>query len=764
MSGIANVAIVLQNTTTNVMLAVMTGENGNFSFENVPIGSYHLKEAYGTPGVVTPGDFTNAADTDVITAVIPPISYAPNPPPGATNLDCTTRNTLPITVTGANINNVYICNAPVRYSPINIDTDVYVHWAENFINMAEGHFGRFPAGTPVMTGANPNPYPTLNPGFNYVLPENGSPNPRDGEFTIQNIATTISYQNNNVWWRIADKSTGNETGRMMVINGANPDAIFFQDTVMVEPFAYYLFSTWVLNLIKITGRTDPELGVIITTPDGKQLFNNNIGASIPVNQEEPEWHQVGTIIQAGDFSTLTVQFISLGPPASGNDYVIDNVGLHLTDIPIYSPVKTVTPSAAAVGDIVTFTVVFTNDSNLPLTDIEFVDPIPNGLVFVPESVVINEVSCEAYDPNIGFAVPDLAVGDDAVISFEAVAVYVPWMGQADNTSSVSYSSQLVQGMSPIQLSSKSNTAKLVISAKLCPITSIVFKRERSILDLLQQDTAITFDKQLLARGAIEYHADGRIDILEQGCYVVNWFVAAMAGFATDGQQYMLKKFYYTLSSWGPLVSAGNQIKNSATIGFAVVNVTGAEITDYGKVTIAVFNNADSDTKPTFFEPNAGIIVWGANFSFVEQRTTAIENNIVEIDNHVQDVEQFVYISSVTYTWSDSPQLSGAGVAYIHVGHLYNFWGIGSLDFACTLSIGTSYYLLHYTYSPPIEYYQGDDTIGTLWIQDLITGTSRYPLHFDGTGIYITPSGSLSLSAGTKLSFTQWLILVNPLEV
>lgn len=35
------------------------------------------------------------------------------------------------------------------------------------------------------------------------------------------------------WWRIADHTIGNETGRMMVVNGFNPGAVFFRDVVSV---------------------------------------------------------------------------------------------------------------------------------------------------------------------------------------------------------------------------------------------------------------------------------------------------------------------------------------------------------------------------------------------------------------------------------------------------------------------------------------------------------------------------------------------------
>ena len=60
-SGIANIPIVLQNVATGARLTVLTDANGNYSFINVPNGSYRIVESYGTNGGVTsPADFTNA--------------------------------------------------------------------------------------------------------------------------------------------------------------------------------------------------------------------------------------------------------------------------------------------------------------------------------------------------------------------------------------------------------------------------------------------------------------------------------------------------------------------------------------------------------------------------------------------------------------------------------------------------------------------------------------------------------------------------------
>ena len=75
------------------------------------------------------------------------------------------------------------------------------------------------------------------------------------------------------WWRIADHTAGNETGRMMVVNGSDPGAVFFRDTVTVQPNTNYLFTAWILNLFKVTGYPNPELGVRILNPEGDVLYS-----------------------------------------------------------------------------------------------------------------------------------------------------------------------------------------------------------------------------------------------------------------------------------------------------------------------------------------------------------------------------------------------------------------------------------------------------------------------------------------------------------
>jgi len=758
MVGIANVPVVLQNRANGDMLSVLTDSSGNFSFINVPNGDYRLVEAYRLTGVASPGNFATAIPGPVPSGVVPPISFVQNPPVDATNLDCTIPNTLFFNVSG-DISNLYICNGPVRYIPIDSITNPCATIdPHNILIAAEyGTMGTFPQGTPANTGAETEPYPLNVPDFEYVWPlaPPADHSPDDGEYTVQNIMNADAA-NNVSWWRIADHTFGNETGRMMVVNGYEPGSVFFTENVSVKPYTYYLFSTWILNMLKIP-QANPQLGVRILDGNGQVIFAQTLGALIPLNQIMPEWRQIGTAIYTAEYSDITVQFLSEGPATWGNDYAIDDIALQEIRIPVFIPRKECSTSRLAVGETATYTIELSNYCQSPLTDVTFQDDISEGLAFVPNSVTINGTSTPGADPEIGFSVPDIPGAGRAVITFQVIAMFVPETNPVINVANMTYEYTPVLDGIPGEFEVDSNRVTLRINPPYCEFLFAALQRERvAIADV---SGIVEFDTPLFKKGAISYQPDGSIDIALRGTYIVAWFASGMHGFAKNGQRYKVKKFDYETSVWADIVGASNHIKVSSTTGFAVVEVSGEDISDYQKATIALFNCADANIRLTLFNPKAGIMVYGANFLCTKNRMTTIKNNLLDISSDLQETTRFIYLSDVVTVMSDTPKLAGLGVAVIHIGYSYNFWGVGALDDPQELDAGATYYLARSEQYLPLSFYQGDPTIGTLWARAPGGSFSRIPLQFDGTGIYIIPSSPLTLVAGTKFSFTQALILV-----
>lgn len=490
-SGIANIPVVLQNAATNEKLTVLTDVNGNYSFINVPDGNYRIVESYGAPGgIATPGDFNNAVSGSIPPGVNPPITAVNSPPAGSTDLDSVTPDTLLVTVSGADLVNQNFLNGPVIYTPIEALVDFCaIISGENLINAADnGTFGTFLQGTPANTGVSSEPYPGVTPDFTYVLPNPAIFAPLGGEYTVQNIMNNSMSAEIGAWWRIADHTEGNETGRMMLVNGFNPGAVFFRDTVAVQQNTNYLFTSWILNLFKVTGYPNPELSVRILDENENVLYSAPLGTLIPPNVNAPEWKQIGTVLNSQNNTSLTVEFLSEGPEVIGNDYAIDDISFNEILIREFTPVKTASVSSAGIGEVVDYTVTLTNTCSNPLTNVFFRDLVPDGLTFVPGSVTVNQMTLPSAEPNSGFAVLDIPGGGTATVTFSAVAERIPVQNPTVNTAAFTYSYTPVEGGIPVVFNVESNEVSVRITGALADLSVI----KTGSADTIRQGQELTY--------------------------------------------------------------------------------------------------------------------------------------------------------------------------------------------------------------------------------------------------------------------------------
>ncbi|MCL2861814.1 MAG: hypothetical protein FWE22_05335 [Firmicutes bacterium] len=400
-AAISNVPIVLQDTISGNAVAVLTDSTGAFSFTGVPNGSYQVVESYGfTFDGVTPISASGTVDWIVNQVAVmlnggtvPPLSdnnhtYVSVPPVSSiTHLDCTVRNTYLETVTG-NITGINFLNGPVRYTPLVLDPNIIVDLINLVAAADNGTFGSFSAGTVANTGAgsypaNQGPYPEIQSQFLYSQPQipPTSVTPNDGHYTVQNIMNN-SWSNFNpssaspAWWRVADKTMGNEMGRMMVINGYTAGYVIGQTTVTVLQNTNYLTSYWILNLCRqSSGYIPPEFSVNILDSQGNIIYQHNFTDEIGVNTECPEWIQIGTIFNSGDNTSVTIVFISEGGPQTGNDYVLDDVALNKVDILELNITKDVSCSYATQGGTLYYSITIINPTDFVATQIVLTDDL-----------------------------------------------------------------------------------------------------------------------------------------------------------------------------------------------------------------------------------------------------------------------------------------------------------------------------------------------------------------------------------------------------
>lgn len=421
-TGIANVPVALFDPIGLTGAIALSDATGAFVFTNVPNGSYQLIEAWGTPGgVASPVNYP-ASLISMPTAPIekePPLSALSIAPPAlADRLQALTPNLLNITVAGSDILNQNFFDGPVGDKPLVLSGVAMV--GPNLITAADnGTWGINIPGTLGNTRPAVNPYPGVVPGFTYST----ALLPSDGQFTVTN--TSIGWVGP-PWWITSDHTTGLETGRFEMVNGANPGNAFFIQNVAVTPNTNYALSAWVMNLININGANSPQLGIQVLDANGNTIFSQAVNP-IP-KQPLPVWFQNGFIFNSGVNSNITVRLNSLGPQATGNDYAIDDIALFevqslLTQEKAFNP--STIYSQTGVGETATISVTITNPTAQTITNVSFKDVIDPSLTFVASSVTVDNVANLTADPNVGFSLGSLAPGQSVVVKFNVTTTTGP---------------------------------------------------------------------------------------------------------------------------------------------------------------------------------------------------------------------------------------------------------------------------------------------------------------------------------------------------
>lgn len=75
-------------------------------------------------------------------------------------------------------------------------------------------------------------------------------------------------------------------------------------------------------------------------------------------------------------------------------------------------------NAVKTGDTLTYTITISNNGTLTNTDLFFTDTIPTGTTFVENSVKIDDVSMENYNPETGFSLKDLNQNESIKVEFK----------------------------------------------------------------------------------------------------------------------------------------------------------------------------------------------------------------------------------------------------------------------------------------------------------------------------------------------------------
>ncbi|MGL5151116.1 MAG: beta strand repeat-containing protein, partial [Clostridium sp.] len=100
--------------------------------------------------------------------------------------------------------------------------------------------------------------------------------------------------------------------------------------------------------------------------------------------------------------------------------------------------KSASPMVADIGDTVTYSLVLTNNGNVPAENVVIKDTIPQGTTFVTDSVEVNGAPQLGVNPSVGVAVGNIAPKATTTVTFKVMVVSVPPSKAVVNTPSVSY--------------------------------------------------------------------------------------------------------------------------------------------------------------------------------------------------------------------------------------------------------------------------------------------------------------------------------------
>lgn len=246
-----------------------------------------------------------------------------------------------------------------------------------------------------------------NVTFNYVLPD-GQTVPAELDSNIVNTEI-LTYSVPKV--KSTDKTflqEGETAQHTVVITNNSQTQLFnlvFKDSMSSG-------ATYVAGSVTVNGVAQPTYDPVAGFP----LPALNAGQAVTV----------GYTIQANNPMTQTpvtnyaTLAYTVNDPVRGNVDFSENT--NTVSVAIISNrmtvVKSVDKAYAVAGDDLHYTTVITNTGSLVKNDLVFTDPVPTGTTFVTGSVKINGTGYPLYNPQTGFDLPDLAVGQSVTVEFD----------------------------------------------------------------------------------------------------------------------------------------------------------------------------------------------------------------------------------------------------------------------------------------------------------------------------------------------------------
>lgn len=150
----------------------------------------------------------------------------------------------------------------------------------------------------------------------------------------------------------------------------------------------------------------------------------------------------------------------------------------------FEVVKSVNTDVATVGDVLVYTIEIINAGSVPATNVFFQDSIPQGTLFIENSVVVNGVLQEGADPELGFPLNNLPTGASTIVTFEVLIDEIPQGNNVVNNANVTGDFLVNPTEPPITVTVPSNTVMTVVNSPGLNVIKSVSAAEAGVGDTL----------------------------------------------------------------------------------------------------------------------------------------------------------------------------------------------------------------------------------------------------------------------------------------
>ncbi|MDV4152136.1 DUF11 domain-containing protein [Clostridium sp. AL.422] len=297
---------------------------------------------------------------------------------------------------------------------------------------------------------------------------------------------------------------------------------------------YLIYTTTIQNIgnVNLTNISFADfIGTFLEFIEGTVYINwINYQAYNPSNQfQVPDMHpgDITTIVFAvkiREYSKVgyiaNTSEVTLAFKQSPDSPIITKT-IYSNEIRTYIPVakidlvESVDKEYAVVNDILTYSFTATNNGNSTVINTFFTDFLPQEVCLVSGSVIVNGVSGPNYNPQNGFTLGTIYIGQIVNLEFKVKVNSLPKPNTIKNSVSLSYSYCVDQAEQPISKTVNSNTVTTIINSYSANLTKAVNKSYATIGDVLDYTIIAT------NTGTVTLSSINLVDILPSGVTFVN---------------------------------------------------------------------------------------------------------------------------------------------------------------------------------------------------------------------------------------------------